>query len=105
MSSKTSIDKKTLEYLAELGRIELDEKNEEKLLEDLQKILGHFEELKGVDIENIEPMSGGTIEKNIFREDDSDADLRGLNADTRGRLIKAFPNERGGFLKVPAVFE
>jgi len=36
------ITKKTLEYLAELSRIELKKENEEKLLKDLQKILGLF---------------------------------------------------------------
>lgn len=103
------ITKKTLEYLAELGRIELEEKSEEKLLKDLQKILGHFEELKKVDTENIEPMAGGTIEKNVFREDGIiEADLRGkenLEADLRGKLIDQFPQEENGFLKIPPVFE
>jgi len=115
------ITKKTLEYLAELSRIELDKKNEEKLLEDLQKILGHFEELKSVDTENIEPMTGGTIEKNVFREDEivepdkpriaEQSSLRGargkenLEADLRGRLIDQFPEKENGFLKIPAVFE
>ncbi|PIV64898.1 MAG: Asp-tRNA(Asn)/Glu-tRNA(Gln) amidotransferase GatCAB subunit C, partial [Candidatus Nealsonbacteria bacterium CG01_land_8_20_14_3_00_12] len=55
------INKKTLGYLAELSRIELNKESEEKLLKDLQKILAYFEELKEVDIENIEPMAGGTI--------------------------------------------
>ncbi len=40
------IDKKTLEHLAELARIKLDGRQEEKLLHDLGKILDHFEELK-----------------------------------------------------------
>jgi len=111
----SQITKKTLEYLSELSRIELDKESEEKLLKDLQKILTYFEELKEVDTENIEPMAGGTIEKNIFRED---ADLRGLDAELRGQsqresafsqrrsaLIEQFPEEENGFLKVPAVFE
>jgi aspartyl-tRNA(Asn)/glutamyl-tRNA(Gln) amidotransferase subunit C len=104
----TPINKKTLEYLAELGRIELGEKSEEKLLKDLQKILAYFEELREVDTENIEPMAGGTIEKNVFRED---ADLRGLDADLRGQsqresaLLSQFPEEENGFLKIPPVFE
>ena len=78
------INKKTLEYLAELSRIELDGRSEEKLLNDLQKILEYFEELKEVDTENIEPtrlpspegeafggqVAGGTIGKNVFRNDE-----------------------------------
>ncbi|MEK7163052.1 MAG: Asp-tRNA(Asn)/Glu-tRNA(Gln) amidotransferase subunit GatC [Patescibacteria group bacterium] len=138
MSSKDFIDKKTLEHLAELGRIEIGDKRqaisdkEEKLLKDLQKILGHFEELKEVDTENInpvrsqtpsvsadaqahrtsngvEPMGGGAELKNVFREDEFvEAEKRGnenLEADLRGKLVSAFPEKENGFLKVPPVFE
>lgn len=103
------ITQKTLEHLVALSRIELDEKSEEKLLKDLQKILEYFDELKEVDTENIEPMAGGTIEKNVFREDGFiEADRRGkenLEADLRGKLIDQFPEEENGFLKIPPVFE
>ena len=66
MSAKSSIDKKTLEHLTELSRIELEKKSEDKLLEDLQKILGHFEELKEVNTENIEPMAGVRLKRMFF---------------------------------------
>lgn len=114
------INKKTLEYLAELARIEMeaptpkegrgpDRSVGKKLLKDLQKILAYFEELKEVDTENIEPMAGGTIEKNVFREDELvEADRRGkknLEADLRGKLTDQFPEEEKVFLKVPPVFK
>jgi aspartyl-tRNA(Asn)/glutamyl-tRNA(Gln) amidotransferase subunit C len=104
----TPINKKTLEYLSELSRIELDKESEEKLLKDLQKILTYFEELKEVDTENIEPMAGGTIEKNIFREDtdlDGQSQREPAFSQRRSALIEQFPEEENGFLKVPAVFE
>jgi len=112
------INKKTLKYLAELSRIELKKESEEKLLKDLQKILAYFEELESVDTENIEPMTGGTIEKNIFREDaltQINADNTQINADNisenqrknlrKSAITEQFPEEENGFLKVPAVFE
>lgn len=68
--TKNIIDKKTLEHLVELSRIELKPGKEEKLLEDMEKILAYFDELKEVNTENIEPMAGGTIQKNIFRNDE-----------------------------------
>ena len=101
MSAKSSIDKKTLEHLTELSRIELEKKSEDKLLEDLQKILGHFEELKEVNTENIEPMAGGTVEKNVFREDEPSAKRQMPGVQLTGQ----FPEKEKGFLKVPAVFE
>ena len=49
------INKKTLEYLAELSRIKIEGRKEEKLLKDLLEILNYFEELKESNTENIEP--------------------------------------------------
>ncbi len=102
------INKKTLEHLAELSRIELDKKNEDKLLKDLQKILEYFEELGEVDTENIEPLAGGTpvlseaegIGKNVFREDTKNNKLQTAN----DKLTGAFPEQENGYLKIPPVF-
>ncbi|PIW34667.1 MAG: Asp-tRNA(Asn)/Glu-tRNA(Gln) amidotransferase GatCAB subunit C [Candidatus Nealsonbacteria bacterium CG15_BIG_FIL_POST_REV_8_21_14_020_37_12] len=104
------INKKTLEYLAGLGRIELDKKHEEKMLGDLQNILGHFDELKEVDTEDVEPLAGGTIETNVFRNDEGfklPADAKALAGRqvSSSNLTKAFPEKEGDFLKVPPVFE
>ena len=99
----TKINKKTLEYLAGLGKIELKAKDEEKLLKDLGNILAYFEELKELNTEEIEPLAGGTIGENIFRDDESrkDDELK----KERELAKRAFPEKGGGFLKVPAVFE
>ena len=97
----SNITKKTLEHLAELARIDMKGKDEDKILKDLQKILGHFEELKEVDTESVEPMAGGTIEENVFREDESNVKCQVSNV----KLIDAFPEKEGNFLKVPPVFE
>jgi aspartyl-tRNA(Asn)/glutamyl-tRNA(Gln) amidotransferase subunit C len=94
------INKETLKHLEELARIEIDEKKQEKMISDLGNILGHFEELREVNTEGIEPMAGGTVEKNIFRED-NDISSRG----NREKIIDSFPEKDGDFLKVPAIFE
>lgn len=94
------LDKKHLEHLAALARIELKAGEEEKLLENLRKILAHFEELKEVDTENVVPMAGGTELKNVFRDDEVKEDrLRG------DKSVEAFPEQEKGYLKVPPVFE
>lgn len=105
------IDKKTLEYLAELGRIELAESEKSKLLKDLQEILNHFQELEKLDTTNVEPMSGGhakrdlshaerggTFQQNIFRTDEA---KEGKNE----KLIESLPEKENDFLKIPPVFE
>ncbi|MBU6500312.1 MAG: Asp-tRNA(Asn)/Glu-tRNA(Gln) amidotransferase subunit GatC [Patescibacteria group bacterium] len=93
------INKKTLEHLAELARIKLNTQEEEKLLQDLQKILEHFEELKTLDTAGVEPMSGGGGLKNIFRDD-----AAAENTNQRAG-IEQFPDKQDDYLKVPPVFE
>lgn len=95
----SSINKHELEHLAKLARIEIDAKEEEKLITDLGKILEHFNELKEIDTANVEPMAGGTDLKNIFRED---TERENTN---RGAGVSAFPEKENGYLKVPPVFE
>ena len=92
------LNKKDLEHLAKLARIELKEREEEKLQKDLGAILDYFEELKSVDTENIAPMTGGTELKSIVRED-----IAGGTDDT-GKGPEQFPETKNGYLKVPPVF-
>lgn len=99
----SSIDKKELEHLAALARLELDPKEEEKLLTDLGAILDHVKELQALDTSNVEPMTGGTDLKNVFREDG--ADNGGPENTDRGAGVDAFPESQDGFLKIPPVFE
>jgi len=93
------IDKKSLERLAELARIELDPKEEERLLQDLPKILDYFKELQELDTSNVEPMAGSTTLKNAFRDDDA-SEKTNLRAG-----VEQFPETENGFLKIPPVFE
>lgn len=94
------ITKKELQHLAELARLEIKEADQEKLLRDLEKILGHFEELKEINTENVEPVSGGHDLKNVWRED-------GIKESRPNRhpAVDAFPETENGFLKIPPVFE
>ncbi len=89
------IDKKTLEHLAELARIKLSGKEEEKLLTDLKNILGHFEELKEVDTSHVEPLAGGINLINATREDEPN------RSNDTGRGRAAFPEHEERFLKIP----
>ena len=95
----SSFGKRELKHLAKLACIELDPKEEEKLLADLVRILDHFKELQELDTANVPPMTGGTDLRNIFRDD-----AERLDTD-RGAGTEAFPEKKDGFLKVPPVFE
>lgn len=93
----TSFDKGALAHLAKLARVPLDEAHNKKILADMQGILGHFEELQEVSIDAVAPVTGGTAQENVLREDTprelGDAEV----------LIDAFPEQEGRYLRVPKV--
>lgn len=92
------INKKELEHLASLARIELEDKEEDKLLKDLEMILAYFEELRLLDTSIVFPMSGGSDIKNVSREDESRKNTN------KGIGTESFPDEENGYLKIPKVF-
>lgn len=94
-----SIDKKTIEHLAELARIKVRPEEEQRLLKDLENILKHFEELRELDIKNTGSVVNTTLAKNVFRDDGSYQNLDCVST------VQAFPDDENGFLKVPPVFE
>ena len=103
--AKTLINKKLLNHLAELTRIELTANESEKLLKNLKKILEHFEELKNLNTEKVEPMMGGASLQNVFRADEMDFNKKSDTVNGEGRIIDSFPEVEKGFLKVPKIFE
>lgn len=92
------LDRKALEHLAKLARISLDPAEEAGLVDDLRKILAHFEELSGLNTENVQAMTGGTDLRNEFRDSSSIGTNLGNGKD-------GFPATQKGYLKVPPVFE
>lgn len=95
----SQINKEELKHLAKLSRIELSEKEEKKILKDLEEILDYFKEIQSIDTSKIAPMTGGTELKNVFRDDDE-------RKKTNSRCgTESFPEEKNGLLKVPSVFE
>ncbi len=96
------IRKEDLKHLEELAKIEIPINQEEKILADLQKIIDYFEELKEVNTEKVEPLSGGTFSFNVFQEDEPREN--DLEKDSN-QLKTQFPQKEKDFLKIPKVFE
>ncbi len=96
----SDITKKSLEHLADLARLELSGKEEDKFLKDLESILGHFKELESLDTSNVQPLTGGTSLKNVLRDDE--ASHSSLSA---APVVDAFPEKEKDYLKTPAVFQ
>jgi aspartyl-tRNA(Asn)/glutamyl-tRNA(Gln) amidotransferase subunit C len=92
------INQKILRHLATLARVNLSEREEKKLLDDLRSILTYFEKLQELDTKDIPAMNGGTTLRNVFRNDSDRLDTQ------KQRGMESFPEETNSLLKVPAVF-
>lgn len=90
------INKKIIEYLANLSKVKLTESEMEKLTLDLGAIINYFNELSQLDTSNIKEMTGGTNLKNVFRKDEGKNPFKNLGT-------KSFPKNKDGFLEVPKV--
>lgn len=64
-----TVNKDTLNYLAKLSRLELEEGEKDQLLNDLNNILAFVEQLKEVDTTNVEPLIFMNEDANEMRED------------------------------------
>ena len=90
---------KDVDYAAELARLALTADEKVKYTGQLDKILGHMDELNKVDTANVEPVFQAMALKNVFREDE--AKISGL-ADG---IIENAPDREDRFFKVKKVIE
>ena len=94
-----SIDNKTVRKVSKLAKIRINEREETKLIEELNNILGWVDELKKVDTENIEPMLSVFNESMVMRKDE-------VFSETSDELVlKNAPESKSGFFVVPKVVE
>jgi len=93
------IKKETVEYVANLARIELNQKELEKLSGQLKDILDFIDALKKVDIKDIPPTSHILPMNNVLREDNPRPSL------SHQAVLKNAPCAKGNFFGVPKVIE
>ena len=94
------IDKKVTKKIAFLARIGLTEKEAEDFSKDLSKILKWMEDLKKIDVKNVDPLRNINDIELLERED---IDFS-KNSDQRKLLANA-PKKNGNFFTVPKVIE
>ncbi|MEJ0033054.1 MAG: Asp-tRNA(Asn)/Glu-tRNA(Gln) amidotransferase subunit GatC [Bacteroidota bacterium] len=93
------IDKQTLDKLAHLSRLEINEKDEPKLLQDLSNIVTFVEKLNEVNTDGVEPLTTMSHEINALREDEVGEHL------THEEALKNAPVKDKDFFRVPKVIE
>ena len=94
-----SIDNKTVRKVSKLAKIKINEKEETKLIEELNNILGWVDELKKVDTEKIEPMLSVFNESMVMRKDEVSSEI------SNELVLKNAPESKSGFFVVPKVVE
>jgi|SRR3989344_5397649 len=98
-----ALTKKEVEKIAKLARLGLEESEKEKFAEDLSSVLGYVQKLSEVNIEKVEPMTGGTNLENVMREDNETKDI--ADDEMKADILTAAPDKENGYFKVPSILE
>ena len=93
------IDRTLLDKIAHLSRLDFDEKDAEKMMEDMSEIVEWVEKLKEVDTEGVEPLTTMSFEVNVMREDQVKPHMSHEDA------LKNAPKKDDQFFRVPKVLE
>jgi aspartyl-tRNA(Asn)/glutamyl-tRNA(Gln) amidotransferase subunit C len=93
------IDRPLLDKIAHLARLEFEEKDAEKMMQDMTAIVEWVEKLKEVDTEGIEPLTTMSHEINVLREDEVKGHL------SHDEVLKNAPKKDSDYFRVPKVLE
>ena len=97
------ITKKEVEKIAELARLGINEEEKEKFTEDLSSVIGYIQKLSEVNVEKVEPMTGGTNLESVTRKDDDTKDI--ANDKMKADILNAAPDKENGYFKVPSILK
>lgn len=93
------VDKKKVEYVANLARIEVSADEISSLGEQFTKIINYIDKLNELDVEGVEPMRGLHIEAGRFRADEVKKIF------DRQAILKNIPVREADYFKIPKVIE
>lgn len=94
-----SVTPEQVRHIANLARIAMSEEELERLVPELNNILGWVEQLSEVDTAGVEPLTA-VIENHLRLRDDVVND-----GDCRDDILKNAPDAQHGFFAVPKVIE
>jgi len=94
------ISKEETKHIAKLARLGLDDEEITKHQKDLSEILDYVDKLKEVNVDGVEPFTHSIDVSNVLRRDAKVERTK----DEVNKLQAAFPEKKGGYLKVKAIF-
>ena len=93
------VTKEDLQNVAVLSRLAIPADQEDKYIDQMDKILTYMDNLSELDTENVKPTTYALPMQNVFRKDEVKASL-----DREAALVNA-PLKEDGYFKVPKVLE
>jgi len=97
MSSRISID--AVRHVAKLAALSLSAEDETRMQSELDKILGHMEELNDLDVSGVSPTFHSVVAASSLRPDVVQPSL------ARNELLAAAPAQEAGGFAVPKVLD
>lgn len=95
-----SVTKDDVQYVANLARLQLTDKEADDLKEDMNKILGYIDQLNELDTTDVKPLEHVTeITASKFREDKAQEPVSHEDA------LKNAPDADSDYFRVPRVIE
>lgn len=93
------IDRALLDKIAHLSRLEINDKDAEKTMQDMTEIVEWVEKLKEVDTEGVEPLTTMSFEVNVLRDDVAREHL------SHERALLNAPKKDEHYFRVPKVLD
>jgi aspartyl-tRNA(Asn)/glutamyl-tRNA(Gln) amidotransferase subunit C len=93
------LEREAVLHIAKLARVDLTDAEIETFSEQLSEILSHFDVLKGIDTDGVEPTAQALALRNVMAADTSRPSL------PQGEVLAMAPNTEDGYLRVRAVLE
>jgi aspartyl/glutamyl-tRNA(Asn/Gln) amidotransferase, C subunit len=93
------IDRNLLDKIAHLSRLEINEEDVDKVMQDMTAIVEWVEKLKEVDTEGVEPLTTMSFEVNALREDKVGPHL------PREKALESAPKSDDTYFRVPKVLD
>ncbi|GAB4206312.1 MAG: Asp-tRNA(Asn)/Glu-tRNA(Gln) amidotransferase subunit GatC [Bacteroidia bacterium] len=91
------IDEALIDQLAHLARLEFDDNEKKKLLNDLNRILDYIDQLNELNTDNIEPLVYLSPNQNVLREDIVQETMKKEDA------LNNAPKKDSDYIRVPKV--
>ena len=99
MTKKNNIDINELKKIGKLSKLDIVDDNSQRLINDLNEIIGFIDQLNEVDTDNVKPLSSVTGHALPLRDD------KVCDGNINQAILRNAPEQKSGYFVVPMVIE